>query len=120
MRKNHKKPPADNPTKSGSTAARRFPVGRRGQEGRKHPRTLCSEETHFSANRRLFEGVIKNTSPGGTYIQVKGNFIVGQDIVVAGTFEAGGIEEKRFGKVVRLDGSGIGVEFIRRDAYLRR
>jgi hypothetical protein len=83
-------------------------------------RTQNQEDTHFAVNRRLFEGTILNASPGGTFIQAQGSFIVGQDIVVAGTFEAGAKEEKRYGKVVRLDKNGIGVKFIDRSGHFRR
>lgn len=78
------------------------------------------EATHFSANRRLFEGTIKNRSAGGTYIQTRERFDVGQEIIVAGTFEKGGAEEKRYGRVVRYDSNGIGVQFVKRETYLGR
>lgn len=75
-------------------------------------RVSCSEDTHFAANRRLFEGRIKNLSAGGTYIQSKAQFLVGQDIVVAGPFGNDRSEIKRRGKIVRLDANGFAVEFI--------
>lgn len=59
-------------------------------------------------------------SAGGTYIQTHERFDVGQEIIVAGTFENDGVEEKRYGKVVRHDSKGIGVQFTKRDHYLRR
>ena len=79
---------------------------------RLHTRRTCSVETHFAADRQLFEGIIKNLSAGGTYIQVKGRFIVGGDIIVAGPFAANQDEVKRRGKIVRKDGQGIGVRFV--------
>ena len=79
---------------------------------RLHARKTCSVETHFAADRQLFEGIIKNLSAGGTYIQVKGRFIVGGDIIVAGPFAANQGEVKRRGKIVRMDGQGIGVRFV--------
>ena len=79
---------------------------------RLHARRTCSVETHFAANRQLFEGIIKNLSAGGTYIQVKGRFSVGGDVIVAGPFAADHDEVKRRGKIVRMDGQGIGVRFI--------
>lgn len=92
----------------------------RNKEGRAHARSPRLEATHFSANRRLFEGTIRNLSAGGTYIQTHERFDVGQEVIVAGTFEEGGAEEKRYGKVVRYDSNGIGVQFVKRDPYLRR
>ncbi len=79
---------------------------------RLHTRKTCSVETFFAANRQLFEGIIKNLSAGGTYIQVKGRFIVGGDVIVAGPFAANQAEVKRRGKIVRMDGQGIGVRFV--------
>ena len=79
---------------------------------RRHARIQCSEDTHFAANRRLFEGRIKNLSAGGTYIQSKAQFLVGQDIVVAGPFAEDRSEMKRRGKIVRLDANGFAVQFL--------
>jgi len=60
----------------------------------------------------LFEGKIKNLSAGGTYIQSKGRFIIGQDVVVAGPFAEDRSEVKRRGKIVRLDSQGFAVSFL--------
>jgi hypothetical protein len=79
---------------------------------RRHNRRACSVETHFAAERQLFEGTIKNLSDGGTYIQVKGRFILGGDIIVAGPFADDQDDVKRRGKIVRTDGNGIAVSFI--------
>lgn len=79
---------------------------------RLHARKDCSVETHFAADRQLFEGIIKNLSASGTYIQVRGRFIVGGDIIVAGPFAANQNDVKRRGKIVRKDGRGIAVRFI--------
>jgi hypothetical protein len=80
-------------------------------ESRRHERLHCSEGTHFLAKKRLYEGTIRNISKGGTYIETEGYFTVGQEITVAGTFEAGGRETKQQGAIVRKDGRGIGVKF---------
>ncbi|MDJ0668127.1 MAG: PilZ domain-containing protein [Desulfobacterales bacterium] len=88
------------------------PILRRTLNNRLHARTLCSVATHFAANRQLFRGVIKNLSAGGTYIQVKGRFAVGGDVIVAGPFAADQEETKRHGKIVRLDANGIAVRFL--------
>jgi len=81
------------------------------KEARRFVRWSCEEDTHFSTNRQLFEGTIKDMSLGGTYIATKGRFNVGQDIIVAGPFEANRPDVKRYGRIVRSDGSGIGVKF---------
>ena len=81
------------------------------KESRRFRRIDCSEATHFIARRQLHEGVIKNFSRGGTYIEVDGIFHAGQQITVAGPFEAGWRECKQKGAIVRCDGKGIGVKF---------
>ncbi len=81
------------------------------KECRLHERTCCSEETHFLAKKRLYEGKIKNISQGGTYIETDGYFTVGQEVTVAGPFENDGQESKQHGAIVRKDGRGIGVKF---------
>jgi hypothetical protein len=93
-----------------STRSRR-PTGKP-RNSRLHIRKACSVETHFAANRQLFEGTIKNLSAGGTYIQVKGRFILGGDIIVAGPFASNQDDVKRRGKIVRMDSQGIAVRFI--------
>jgi hypothetical protein len=82
------------------------------QQTRRYARTQCSEETYFAANRQLFEGRITNLSVGGTYIQTKTQFLVGQQVVVAGPFAEDRSEIKRRGKIVRLDAKGFAVEFL--------
>ncbi len=96
---------------SKSTRTPQRPAGK-SRNARLHARKSCSVETHFAADRQLFEGIIKNLSAGGTYIQVKGRFIVGGDIIVAGPFEPNEDDVKRRGKIVRRDSQGIGVRFI--------
>ena len=81
------------------------------KECRLYGRTPCYEETHFLTRKRLHEGVIKNISKGGTYIETDDFFFAGQEITVAGPFEDDGKEVKQKGDIVRYDGRGIGVRF---------
>ncbi|MGD9332648.1 MAG: PilZ domain-containing protein [Desulfobacterales bacterium] len=81
------------------------------KECRRYNRFPCSEATHFLARQRLHEGVIKNISQGGTYIETEDFFFAGQEITVAGPFESDGKEVKQKGDIVRCDGRGIGVRF---------
>jgi hypothetical protein len=81
------------------------------KEYRRYSRIPCSEGTHFLTRRRLHEGIIKNFSRGGTYIETDGFFFAGQEITVAGPFEHGGREGKQKGAIVRCDGKGIGIKF---------
>jgi len=84
----------------------------RNKEARVYRRKPCSESTHFSANRMIFEGVIKNVSEGGIYVQTRERFTVGQEVIVAGAFDESGDDIKRRGKVVWYDDKGIAVEFL--------
>ncbi len=83
----------------------------RGPENRRHTRWRCNESTCFSADRQLYEGIFKNMSTGGTFIQARGRFRLGQPVIVAGILARDGSEEKRSGKIVRIDHGGIAVEF---------
>ena len=84
----------------------------RSRNTRLHARKTCSVDTLLAANSRLFEGTIKNLSASGTYIQVKGRFSVGSDVIVAGPFAENQDDVKRRGKIVRMDGQGIAVRFV--------
>ncbi|MBL0714793.1 MAG: PilZ domain-containing protein [Desulfosarcina sp.] len=84
------------------------------KEARVYSRAPCSEDTHFSANRELFRGTIKNMSQGGIYVQTKERFVVGQEVMVAGPFNENQDDVKRLGKIVWHDHGGIAIQFIRR------
>ena len=85
------------------------------KEARVFARAPCSEDTHFSANRELFQGTIKNVSEGGIYVQTRERFVVGQEVVIAGPFGEDDRDVKRYGKVVWYDDRGIAVQFVRRE-----
>ena len=104
------------PTKKPPRTNERFERGFRkmsNKEARIFARAPCSEDTHFSANRELFQGTIKNVSEGGIYVQTRQRFVVGQEVVVAGPFGNDRQDVKRYGKVVWYDDDGIAVQFFR-------
>jgi hypothetical protein len=68
------------------------------RESRLHTRKPCSEQTHFMTRKRLHEGVIKNVSKGGTYIETDDFFFAGQEITVAGPFEDDGTGREAAGR----------------------
>ncbi len=84
------------------------------KEARVFSRVPCAEDTHFSANRELFRGTIKNMSQGGIYVQTRERFVVGQEVVVAGPFGEKNEETKKIGKIVWHDREGIAIQFMRR------
>ena len=88
----------------------------RGPENRCHTRWERNESTCFSTDRQLYEGIFKNMSPGGTFIQARGRFKIGQPVIVAGILARNGAEEKRTGKIVRIEKTGIAVQFTDRSA----
>jgi hypothetical protein len=105
------------PTKNPFGTNEKFERGFRkmsNKEARIFARAPCSEDTHFSANRELFQGTIKNVSEGGIYVQTRQRFVVGQEVVVAGPFGDDRQDVKRYGKVVWYDDGGIAVKFVRR------
>ncbi len=83
----------------------------RGPENRRHTRWQCNESTCFSADRQLHEGTFRDMSTGGTFIQVRGRFEIGQPVIVAGILARDGSEEKRSGRIVRIETAGIAVVF---------
>lgn len=88
----------------------------RTRDKRLHERSQRLEPTYIFAKRQLCEGTIKNMSAGGIFIQTTKQFEIGEEVIVAGTFGADGGEEKRFGKIVRMDDNGIAVKFTGRHA----
>ena len=108
------------PKKSPDEAFERGFRRRDNKEARVYSRVPCSEDTHFSANRELFRGTIKNISQGGIYVQTKERFVVGQEVVVAGPFGKHNEDIKRNGKIVWHDAKGIAIQFIRRRPFPNR
>jgi PilZ domain len=109
---------ASTPTKNPPGTNEQFERGFRkmsNKEARIFARASCSEDTHFAANRELFQGTIKNVSEGGIYVQTRQRFVVGQEVVVAGPFGDDRQDVKRYGKVVWYDDGGIAVQFVRRE-----
>lgn len=90
---------------------KRNPWRWRGPENRRHTRWHCSESTCFSADRQLYEGIFRDMSPGGTFIEARGRFKIGQPVIVAGILARDGSEEKRTGRIVRIENTGIAVAF---------
>ena len=81
------------------------------KELRKHQRKAYSKPVSFATQDRIFEGLTKNVSPSGVYLEAKENFEVGQIITLALPFK----NEKEFkikGEVVWSDGRGFGIRFL--------
>ena len=81
------------------------------KELRKYQRKAYSEPILFATQDRIFEGLTKNISSSGVYLEAKENFEVGQIITLALPFK----NEKKFkikGEVVWSDGRGFGIRFL--------
>ncbi len=83
----------------------------KGPENREYTRWPCAESTFFSANHQLYDGKFKDMSAGGTFIQARGRFQLGQPVIVAGVLARDGTEQKRIGKIVRIEKAGIAIQF---------
>lgn len=82
-----------------------------GKELRKYQRKAYSKRTLFVIQESLFEGMTRNISLNGVYIETVENFEVGQLITLALPFKNG----KKFkikGEVVWADGKGFGIRFL--------
>ncbi len=117
MKPNRMKPKKPAPKQRLNEAFERGFRRRGNKEARIYRRVSCSEDTHFSANRELFRGPIKNISQGGLYVQTKERFVVGQEVVVAGPFGQNNEDIKRNGKIVWHDQNGIAIQFIQRRSF---
>jgi len=85
---------------------------RRKQDRRKHPRRPYQKPVFFTGQNKYFEGIIKNISQNGAFIEINNNFSEGQSIrlVIPGTKIDKGMMLKS--SIVRKDKDGIGVKFL--------
>jgi CheY-like chemotaxis protein len=78
---------------------------------RQHPRFSCQAKVDFDINDWSYEGVIKNISMGGLFIETHHPITVGNEIML----ELTSLNKNRHcnvkGKVVRRDAKGIGIQF---------
>ena len=80
-------------------------------EMRRHPRYDCYIKVEFDISDWSYEGVIKNISLSGVYIDTHQPVTVGSDIMLALTSLDDWRHSSIKGKVVRRDAKGIGVAF---------
>lgn len=80
---------------------------------RKHPRKSCSENTFFATQTMVFEGLVKNISAQGVFIESLLSLPVGQIITVAipSNHRRKSKDSKIEGMVVWTNEDGFGVEF---------
>jgi hypothetical protein len=97
----------------GTTAPRRTGPFLRGraQYSRKHPRKPLSKNVSYTANKKFYEGLVKDISRGGMFIQSGDKFNVGQKLTLALPSADRLKSLKLSGEVVRTAKEGFGVKF---------
>ena len=68
---------------SGETESLPQGAGRAGGEKRQHSRCDCQRVTFFATHDQLYEGLVRNISLGGVYIESNSSFYPGEKITVA-------------------------------------
>jgi DNA-binding NtrC family response regulator len=78
---------------------------------RKYPRKPCNTKMYFITQNEYYEGLTKNISHGGVFIEIKDKFNVGQSLklVIPATERRQNILRK--GEVVHSSFSGFGIKF---------
>ena len=79
-------------------------------EKRKDIRYGCQKLADVFVKGQRFQGYIKNESKGSVFVETRGSFIAGDDVIVV--YESPiGIDLRRSGKIVKIDPGGIGIKF---------
>ena len=80
-------------------------------ELRKHPRRSFSKPVYFSADNRYYQGLIRDISRGGLFIQTADSFALGNEIhlVIPDTKYDKNVMIK--GRIVRSSPSGVAIKF---------
>lgn len=80
-------------------------------ELRKHARKHYTQSISFSYQNQRHQGVLKNLSPGGVFIETSDPLAVGQIIKLAIPRKNSDKDTIRTGRVVRVSPTGLGVRF---------
>jgi hypothetical protein len=79
-------------------------------EKRKDIRYNCQKLADVFIGAHRIPGCIKNESKGGLFVETRGSFIMGDEVVVVyGSPQ--GMDMKRSGKIVKIIPGGIGIKF---------
>jgi hypothetical protein len=79
-------------------------------EKRKDIRHNCQKMAEVFIGAQRYSGCIRNESKGGVFVETRGSFLSGDDVMVV--YESPiGIDLKRSGKIVKIDLNGIGIKF---------
>ena len=79
-------------------------------EKRKDIRHSCKKLADVFIGTQRYPGCIRNESKGGVFVETRGSFFKGDEVTVV--YESPiGIDQKRTGKIVKIDHNGIGVRY---------
>jgi len=81
------------------------------RDQRKHGRKTCNRPAALSIRDRRYEGVAKNISAGGAFIETPAVLSVGQEVSLIISLFSFEEPVKITGKVVRTEPLGVAVEF---------
>jgi len=81
------------------------------EDKRQYPRRYCSRSIFFSDSNRPYDGIIKNLSLGGIYVEAPTKFLTGQVLKVAIPVDENSRGIKLKGKVIWLNQKGFGLAF---------
>jgi Tfp pilus assembly protein PilZ len=87
---------------------------------REHPRKSYNKSLFFISDNQNYKGLITNISRSGAFIETHINFSVGQIIILVVPGHKGRKTFKLKGCIVRLNRTGVGVQFDRRKAIRNR
>ena len=80
------------------------------KELRKHPRKIYKGHILYATNNKLYEGEVRNYSPGGIFVKTSDSFFVGQTLTLAVPYSKAK-NTKRAGEVIWHNREGFGVAF---------
>ena len=79
-------------------------------EKRKNIRHSCHKFADVFIGAQRYSGLIRNESKGGVFVETRGSFFAGDEVMVV--YESPiGIDQRRTGKIVKIVPDGIGVRF---------
>jgi hypothetical protein len=79
-------------------------------EKRKDIRHSCKKLADVFIGAQRHPGCIRNESKGGVFVETHGSFFAGDEVMVV--YESPiGIDQKRTGKIVKIERDGIGVRY---------
>lgn len=79
---------------------------------RKQSRKSCCKLILFVSKKQIFEGLLKNISSTGAYIETRDTLTAG-GIVMLDILNTKKLDARIIGKIVRSDNNGIGVKFLK-------